>query len=465
MESIDVVTQLAENRAELERIRKEQSETQATLRDMREMMAAYFHPPSIPTNTNPSTASSFPPTPSSTSHTAAPDEPRDSEKKVQPPTPARRELFRDNNIPSLSSPVTASQHTVNVLPGVRQEATLPPLAELPVSFSDNHHVGEKERRSTAQALQKGMLKPPHFEGNTGEKAESISTWWKQVGNYARTFDECDRAVIIKSYLRGPAALWLDSQEREIGRDLTVQELADGLTQEYGSETTSDAALQRLKTLSMATKGCSTLQEYNASFNREYNKCSAKHQSIAVHQYVFGLHPEYLKLILQSGDGYATLAQAKAAATKAAAKRDQIIIAEQNFSLQSQNMSRFDSSAGRWPPAKGTQRWDSEVQVGKVNLNAFSALADMVSPGEDEETDHHSPGSPEGQVAALTYVGPVSSPASNKPPSATTLKRYQLSKEQVEMLRRENRCFRCYKANHMKRECRSKAATSAPQPLK
>ena len=186
--------------------------------------------------------------------------------------------------------------------GTRITKPLPPIVNPPPSAADT----DLARRKKMESLQKGMMKPPSFEGNTGDKGESITTWWKQMGNWVRVFDDGERAMVIKSFLRGPAALWLESVERQVGRELTVQELADGLTQEYGRETTSDEALQSLETLSMSSPGCSTLENYNSVYNRYYNKCSANAQPIAVRCYIKGLAPKYMKWVDMSDDIYTSL---------------------------------------------------------------------------------------------------------------------------------------------------------------
>ena len=313
-----------------------------------------------------------------------------------------------------------------------------------------------------------MAKPPFFEGNTGEKTESISTWWKQVGNYAKTYDSGSRAIVIKSFLRGSAALWLDSREREVGRDLTVQELADGLTQEYGSETISSAALQRLESLTMASSGCSTLAGYNAEFNSLYNHCSVSDQPIANRCYIKGLHSKYLKWLVLSEEVYSNLAEAKAAATRAVAKHDMMLLNYANFDLQKgraaavqklQNSSLASDDHSRSASATSTSQqynrhWNKNSYTGtKVNL---SAVTDPGTPDAYGETDDDPDHSEEGKISVVS-----STPSGSNSNGQET---FPLTEAQQVMLRKDNRCFKCFKVGHIKRVCRSVAATSAPRPL-
>jgi hypothetical protein len=339
-----------------------------------------------------------------------------------------------------------------------------PALSMDMDSSDDQ---EKRRRSMLMSLQKGMAKPPFFEGNTGDKAESISTWWKQVGNHAKTYDEDTQAIVIKSFLRGSAALWLDSREREIGRDLTVRELADGLTQEYGNETTSFAALQRLESLSMASPGCSTLPEYNAVFNRFYNQCTVADQLIANRCYIKGLHPKYLKWIVLSEEVYTNLAEAKAAATRAVAKHDMMQLNYANFDLQKGRASVAQRLENKWfeddsrkssSQVGPARTWTTNDYTGtKVNLNSFAVLADLDTPGEEMEDTQSTADQREAQVAAISSSSGHSSGSGKR-------KGIFLTEAQRNMLRNENRCFKCYKVGHIKSECRSAAATSAPKPL-
>jgi hypothetical protein len=292
-----------------------------------------------------------------------------------------------------------------------------------------------------------MAKPPFFEGNTGEKTESISTWWKQVGHYAKAYDPRSRAIVIKSYLHGSAALWLDSREREIGRDLTVQELADGLTQEYGSETTSSAAVQRLEALSMVSLGCATLAGYNAEFNKLYNQCSVSDQPIATRCYIKGLLPKYMKWLVLSDDVYTNLAEAKAAATRAVAKHDMMLLNYANFDLQkgrsaaaqklqnSSTLSSERSSSSTTSSQQNNKRWNNSGFTGtKVSL---SALVDSDSPEQWGETDDDDTNDQqEGKVAIVSSVGQGNGSIPNPNDQGT----FPLTDAQQAMLRKGNRCF-------------------------
>jgi hypothetical protein len=463
--------EVKEVKAELEAMKKGQEETQAVVRELRAMIAAFIAAPSntASTTTTSTTSISPPPPPSLVGDREELEIPETPEVKDQE-TPVKRELF-PSRLPALPLPVAASQRNVAMATSTRQEQLLPPIEEISSSVDRGEHVNQKVQSShNLQALQKGMQKPPNFEGNTGTKTEIITTWWRQMSNYAKTFPECDRAMLIKSYLRGSASDWLDSQEREIGRELTVEELADGLAQEYGSEVTSEAALQILESITMSSPGCSTLTEYNNAFNKQYNLCSTKDQPIAVRCYVKGLHPKYLELVLQAGERYSNLAEARAAATNAVTKYQQLQIARENHRIQTRASGVSSGTASTVKSATsgdyGVKRtWDSDRFPGtKVNLNAFSVLADSDNPGgaEDDDDDDVSPGSTQ-DPPTVARAAVMASPATSKYTPNT--KKYQLTKEQVDMLRSENRCFKCHKPNHMKKDCRSKAATVAPSPLK
>jgi hypothetical protein len=449
MSSEELLAQLEQNKVELEVVKKGQEETQAVIHELRLMMSALL---SAPRNINTS-----PP-----SLPAAREDPDDTYDAREMPRHIEREP-PPPSIPPLSTPLVASQRNVSMATSKRQEQRLPPIEKLQPPPGSARQNDQK----SLQALQKGMQKPPNFEGNTGAKAEVITTWWRQMSNYAKTFAECDQAMLIKSYLRGSASDWLDSQERETGRELTLQELADGLAQEYGSEVTSEAALQALEGITMASPGCSTLQDYNKTFNQQYNLCSTKDQPIAVRCYIKGLHPKYLELVLQAGDRYSTLAEARAAATKAVAKYQQLQISKENFKAQTRagSVPSVATSTVKFATAGdyGVKRWDSERYLGtKVNLNTFSVLADSDEPGADNDDNVTLCSTPD-PSPAVAQAAVMSSSATSKPTGGP--KKYQLTKEQVDMLRSENRCFKCYKPNHMKKDCRSKAATVAPLPLK
>jgi hypothetical protein len=109
-------------------------------------------------------------------------------------------VVKSLSLSNLLSPVSASRNTVNLQAGTRITAPLPDIYDLPAPSSADLSADEG-RRKKLETLQKGMMKPPSFEGNTGEKGESISTWWKQMGNWARVFDDSDRAMVIKSFQR------------------------------------------------------------------------------------------------------------------------------------------------------------------------------------------------------------------------------------------------------------------------
>ena len=315
-----------------------------------------------------------------------------------------------------------------------------------------------------ESLQKGMMKPPSFEGNTGEKGESITTWWKQMGNWVRVFDDGERAMVIKSFLRGPAALWLESVERQVGRELTVRELADGLTQEYGRETTSDEALQCLETLSMSSPGCSTLENYNSVYNRYYNKCSANAQPIAVRCYIKGLAPKYMKWVDMSDDIYTSLPKARAAATKAVAKYDMLQLSYANHDLQTarasarkeQNGGTANGHASSVVPLSNVKRSNGGNTGGMQNLNAFSILA----PPDDDDDDRED-STPKAAPAAAQVAAVASTATRVVTPKQTG---WRLTQEQRDLLQQERRCFKCHKVGHVKARCRSAAATTAPVPL-
>lgn len=359
-------------------------------------------------------------------------------------TTATRSLL----FPTISTPVTASRYT-SAIPATKQAVTtLPPLEQMDSSFMEPElESEEKKRQSILSSLQKGMAKPPFFEGNTGEKGESISVWWKQVGNFAKTYNVDVQHIVIKSYLRGSAALWLDSREREIGRELTVQELADGLTVEYGSEMTSFNALVKLDTLSMAFGAFSTLSSYNSEFHKWYNQVAVQDQAIAIRNYVKGIHPSYLKH-WDFSVKLSTLGDAKTEATKAVAKHDMLQLSYQNYELQ-KNRAISNRTANNGPqPTKPTP---SISYTGRVNLNVIEEGKSSADSGETGEA--------EGVEGRVAVVG-VSSPPQNNSKS----QRFPLTDEQLEMLRSENRCFKCHKVGHRSRVCRSAAAKSPPVPL-
>jgi hypothetical protein len=390
---------------------------------------------------------------------------REEKDRESPSTPSHHSpttVVRSLSLSGLLSPVSASRNTVNLQAGTRITAPLPAIYELPAASSAGLSA-EEGRRKKLETLQKGMMKPPSFEGNMGEKGESISTWWKQMGNWARVFDDSDRAMVIKSFLRGPAALWLESFERQIGRELTVVELADGLTQEYGRETTSDEALQKLETLTMSSPGCSTLQEYNATYNRYYNKCSANTIPIAVRCYIKGLLPKYMKHIEMTDDIYTSLPAARAAATKAVAKYDMLQLSYINHDLQTARASsRRESNGGTSSEHSSAvslsnyKRSTEGTQIGgNQNLNAFSILA---PPDDDDDRDESNRSADMGEAQVAAVAATATRAFSQK---QTGLR---LTPEHRDLLRRERRCFKCHKVGHLKQSCRSQAATIPPVAL-
>ena len=155
-------------------------------------------------------------------------------------TPARRVLRYEEEIPELTSPLTALKRSAvkSATAGVVEDSMAPLILPLPTASSS-----VASNSDINAALQKNMAKPPIFNGTN---SEDLRTWWRQIKNFVEGVPDGARVRVIKSYLRGSAATWLESQERDLGRHLTLGELADGLVQEYGSETTSSAAL--LKTM-------------------------------------------------------------------------------------------------------------------------------------------------------------------------------------------------------------------------
>jgi hypothetical protein len=399
--------------------------------------------------------------------------------------PVRRSLNM-NRIPDLMSPVTAA----------KQSIALSPLTTTPLphhQYQQQQQIASLElphpshaslmNESTRSALQKGMSKPPTFEGNVND---NVLTWWRQVKNYAMMFDAESQASLIKSYLRGPAALWYDSRERELGRELSLEELANGLSQEYGSETTSQAALQKLESLTMANEKCSTLQEYNTEFSKYYNLLNTKDQTYAVRCYIKGIAPKYLKYVVFNDTNFNSLAEAKAAVTLAVAKHEQLEIAYANYQQQkgksfnktskmpsrkpstginhhrnaadhhksnnnhsNNNNNRFDNNNGQ-----NNRRWEStnpyRVALSSLSDTSIDDEEDGMNEGEENERK-------EGQVAVVS-----SSQNSSRPSISSGLR---LTNDQINMLRNEYRCFRCHEHGHRVSECKNIAATKPPLSLK
>jgi hypothetical protein len=372
---------------------------------------------------------------------------------------------RRSLIPELVTPTTAAKRSI-----LKNTATTE--AKIDTSHQGEHvklivpemkpSISETQRAS----LQKGMAKPPLFEGNIGD---NISTWWRQIKNYASLYETESQCALIKSYLRGPAALWMDSLEKELGREMTIDELANGLAQEYGSETTSAAALLKLETLSMASEECKTLAQYHSVFSRYYNLLNISDQAHAVRYYVKGIAPKYLKYMVYGDTSFKTLAEAKAAVTLAVAKHDQIELSYQNFNQQkgrgnvatskqapspyrrnnnnnSNNSNNNDNRNGN--NTNRNRRWES-VSPYQVQL---SRIADTsVEEGDDDVSHEDENERKEGQIAAVSSL-----PRTN---------RLWLNPEQLELLRKEKRCFNCHQAGHQSRMCRNAAALKPPVPLK
>jgi hypothetical protein len=395
-----------------------------------------------------------------------------------------------NDIPELTSPVTAAKRTVTLSPSTLLRTPLPSMhhvsshhdnsltMDIPQSSSSSYGMSD----STRSAMQKGMAKPPLFDGNVDDKGESVYTWWRQVGNYASVFEEEARATVIKSFLRGAAAVWLDSRERELGRLLTVEELADGLSQEYGSETTSASALQKLETLSMASEGCSTISGYNTVFAKYYNLCSAKDQFYAARYYIKGILPKYVRHLNKTE--FDTLAEAKAAVTLAVAKCDHLELAYTNYQQQkargstqrqqhqrqSQSSSAISSnytttsnnnhnnrrsSRRRWETGNNNNNDTFHVSLSSIRDYSNDDTENIREEGENEEN--------EGQVAAVSSVNMKGRYNNNN--NNNIRRGVRLTADQIQMLMKENRCFNCYRPGHRKDECRSEAATVPPSPLK
>jgi hypothetical protein len=383
------------------------------------------------------------------------------QQQPQAPSATQRKLNLDS-IPALSSPATAAKKVTSHSNTSLLQTPLPPINNSSATddILDKEHpftMSEKARES----LRKGMAKPPYFDGSMDEKSESIVTWWRQMSNYARTFDREEQAMVIKTYLRGSAALWLDSRERELDKELSLVELADGLTLEYGSETTSTAALQKLEALTMASEGCQTIHSYNATFSRWYNLCSTKDQTYAAHCYMKGIHPKYLKYINYTDLNLNSLAEAKAAVTLAVVKHDTIELSYNSYNRQKVKSTVQINQTKKY---QGNQRrrWekDSTFKVNLSNINQAletnsAAVEDDAELGENEDRE-------EGQIAVVSNRG---ASAGSKAYSGSKSKGVKLTQEQLKMLMAENRCFNCHKVGHKKPDCKSPAATQVPKPLK
>ena len=278
-------------------------------------------------------------------------------------------------------------------------------------------------------------------------------------SYANTFEREVQATVIKSYMRGAAALWLESREKELGRSLSIQELADGLTQEYGSEITSKAALQKIESLTMGHRDCSSLTKYNTLFNKQYNLLNGDDQLYAVRAYQKGLAPALQKIIYSKNLSIHTLAEARAAATLAAAEYDAIELAYKQYNEQKSRSAPDAEKHKKYTPSTATtsDSYQSHRGRGWENRDAFKVnLGSISEPHHDtEETSPTLRGNddrPEGQIAAVRVA-------------ERDRKEIRLTPEETAMMREENRCFRCHKPNHRRRDCRSAPATERPKRLK
>jgi hypothetical protein len=412
-----------------------------------------------------------------------PTENKNSEMEVE--RSSVRRTLNMNTIPDLTSPVTAAKQSIRLAATPLVVTPLPHhqhpqhIASLDVPHL-SHTVAMNE--SVRSSLQKGMSKPPTFEGNVND---NILTWWRQIKNYAAMYDVEAQATLIKSYLRGPAALWLDSRERELGREMTLKELADGLVQEYGSETTSQAALQKLETLSMANEGCQTLTEYHTVFSKYYNQLNAKDQQYAVRCYIKGIAPKYLKYVVFNDTNFNSLAEAKAAVSLAVAKHDQLELAYANFNQQRgkrdnktikqqqnkpsgsgnnrsnnnsnhNNSNNYINNNNRMNSHSGntSRRWETHNPY-RVALSSLSDTS--IDDDESGVSGEGEGGGKEGQIAAVS-----SSHTNNRSNSNNGLK---LSSDQINQLRREWRCFRCHEQGHRASECTNAAAAKSSLHLK
>src|SRR5271170_5714204 len=118
--------EVKEVKAELEAMKKGQEETQAVVRELRAMIAAFIAAPSntASTTTTSTTSISPPPPPSLVGDREELEIPETPEVKDQE-TPVKRELF-PSRLPALPLPVAASQRNVAMATSTRQEQLLPP---------------------------------------------------------------------------------------------------------------------------------------------------------------------------------------------------------------------------------------------------------------------------------------------------------------------------------------------------
>jgi len=160
---------------------------------------------------------------------------------------------------------------------------------------------------------------------------------------------------------------------------------------------------------MSSPGCSTLQEYNATYNRYYNKCSANAQPIAVRCYIKGLLPKYMKWVEMTDDIYISLPAARAAATRAVAKYDMLQVSYANHDLQNARASSRKQPNGGISSEQSSSavsfvnhnRSNEGNQTGvRQNMNAYALLTPDDDEVEDREDSTSSAGG-EAQVAALS----------------------------------------------------------------
>jgi hypothetical protein len=378
-------------------------------------------------------------------------------------TVAEQQPVRRNLLAHLATPLTAVRRNTQAASTAVHQSPLGAAVTAAPTPAEEIIISAETRKE----LQKGLAKPPVFTGDMDEKSEPVSTWWRQVYNYASAFDTSVQATMIKSYLRGSAAAWLESREKEKNRDLTLEELAHGLAQEYGSEITSKAALQKIETLSMGRPECSTLSKYNAAFNKQYNLLSSADQVFAPRAYMKGLLPTLQKLIRNKNLPLETLSEVRSAATEADAEQDAIDLAFKQFRLitnksdtnthrqknYTTSTSTSTASSNSQQPYRG-RRWENSDAF-KVNL---SSISDNLH--DDEETGSGNEERPEGQVAAMQ-----ANDQNNRPRGSAERKGIRLNDEDKAVIKQFNLCWRCFQPGHIKRDCRSPPATERPKPLK